>query len=284
MPSLIKKLTSIAKKHLGLCDRAESVALVNKGFDNAKALSDELVGEARMEVSASRKEVEILQYQMGKMREKYPAIWVQGHVAHGCVQLPNLKRAYEFFREENRFCVYVPWKDAAGKRPEEFVPPWLEVDEDLNIECVMDKMEGAGITYKIPVRGWTDTLDLVQDGHHASYGLDGRAMEKIRSFRSSAGILGTFRRELTGKELWLHLWFHEFELPRPKMITVDTIKNYLPKGNLFFDVSRWPECSFETQSREPNRIYYFKVPVTENLAPALGWKKQKQLGDGNDTK
>jgi hypothetical protein len=271
-------LTRLAKKYLGLVDKPEGNQLSYLQDMHGQMLCvQDLARELACEVKSLQLRNTYLNQTVATMREKYPTIWLKGDAAQGVVQIPKLGIACEFYREENKLCVFAPWNDAAGKKPTDFVPEWLEVDENLQVESIMDRSDKSGILYKIPVKGWSDdTLDLAKEGSHPNYSLDGRAMEKTKSFRCKASVNGTFRRELDRLDkLWCHLWFHEFDLPQPSNLNKRTVADFLPKGNMRMDPDR--QWEFEPFGYPPDRIYHWKIPVVEELRPQIGYNKKTYI-------
>jgi hypothetical protein len=268
-------LIRAAKKYLDLVDKGTALALQNSR-DAVNNRNYEITREndkLRAECKSLEAAVKVQQRQMTRIREKYPTVWLNGDAAQGVVQLPKLKIAVEFFREENRFCVFIPWADAEGRHPTEFVPPWLEVDPDLPIASIMDNMNGRGILYKIPVRGWDDAIELTRKAEedHPSYGLSGRMQEKTRSFRCAAGINGTFRREVVQvadneSRVILRLWFVEGDFD-PRRVAENTISQFLPAGNLRY-VKNTLECD------KMGMIYQYTMQVEELEVPKCGYDRR----------
>lgn len=270
-------LIGIAKKHLGLTDTRTALA-IQQTRDNAVLHNHELEKkvEGLLALTAAQQRNHVAEIK--HIRSKYPTVWLGGDAAQGVVQLPQLKLACEFFREENKFCVFVPFNDAAGKKPTDFVPPWLEVDESLKVQCLMDRMNGSGVLYKIPVKGWDDTIELTKkaEDDHPNYSLDGKMREKTRSFRCAAGINGTFRREVNANgKITCHLFFHEDELPHPEQVQEQNIADYLPKGNLVFNEKAPLLCA--VYGYAPSRIFHFLIPVREVELPKVGYQKHSYV-------
>lgn len=284
MSGLKNFLIRLAKKYLGLVDKVENTQLAYLQDMNGQVLA---MQDAAKDLFKQVHSLEIQNKSLNKtiatMREKYPSVWLKGNVAQGAVQLPNLGIAVEFFREENKFCVFVPWNDASGKKPTEFVPPFLEVDENLKIEGAPDTMNGNGIVYKIPIKGWDDTINLTTKAgaSHESYGLDGRMQEKVRSFKNSLGMNGLFKREViehpdNSYEVYCLVMFHQDEAGPDPFYNVQSTMSLLPKGNMVHDPAR-ETVKYWTMGEKPNRFYCWRIPVTEIDTPKLGYQKKKAI-------
>lgn len=261
-------LTYCAKRWLGLEEPGNKLALIRANETSLANLTDansQLAQENDRLLSEIRHKdalIKINERTMKRITEKYPTVWLDGDVAQGVVQLPKLKMACEFFREENKLCVAIPFEKAQGHKPTEFIPPFLEKDPDLQVEGGPDRMNGKVWVYKIPILGWNDALELtrnIQDGQ-PNYELDGSIKEKVRTFRCPAGVNGTFRRERIGGQTIINLWFTESDLPNPSFAISD-IHRYLPAGTLRYV----PPATIERHAYglSPNRIWHWRVPVEE---------------------
>lgn len=273
-----KTLIRLAKKYLDLVEKGTALAIENsrdavRGHNNSLTVDNQ---KLRAQVTSLESAVKVQQRQMARMKEKYPAVWLGGDAAQGVVQLPHLKIAVEFFREENKFCVFIPWADAEGHLPQEFVPPWLEVDHSMPIQSLMDNMNGRGILYKIPVLGWDDAIELTKKAgeDHPSYTLTGKATEKTKSFRCAAGINGMFRREVVevapGKDRTiLRIWFvaEDFD---PRRVTEGTISQFIPAGNM-----RYVKNTLEVDKL--GMLYQYTMHVDELETPKIGYDKKTYI-------
>jgi hypothetical protein len=266
-------LRRLAKKHLDLAERAE--------LTQERAIARSMSTEMSAANSSLKNRIIYLNNEIALMKQKYPTIWLGGDAAQGVVQLPRLKIACEFYREENKFCVFLPWEKAAGAKPEDLVPEWLEVDESEGITSLIDKQGGKvnGILFKIPVKGWLDTYDAVAADSHPSYSLDGRALEKTKSFRCKAGINGLYRREMsTGGKLYINLYFYEFDMPNPHRLNQNTVNDFVPfGGNMEFDPGRIDEWQFKMLGEAPDRFMYWRLPMQHVDKPRIGYDRKKYI-------
>lgn len=258
-------LVTLAKKHLGLIEK-------NKHYIAVRDATNLIEKDKKIE--SLQFQMHGLSQEMAHVKSKYPSVWLQGDVAQGVMQLPHLKIACEFFREDARLCIFVPWKDAEGRKPTEFVPPWLEVDTEQQISGDKDQMNGNGILYKIPIKGWDDTITLERklEDDHPTFGLDGKPIEKVRSFTNGFLMHGFYKREEIKEngepKIFAHLYFFE-------PITALHRKNIaklLPKG-----IIKPAESGDIEETKLNSEITHLRIPVIEMDRQKLGYEKRTML-------
>jgi hypothetical protein len=250
-------LKNLAKKYLGLVEKEEGTSLTVARQTEELVLFEEKLAS----LQADNKQLMLL---CGEMKNRYPEVWLDGDVADGLVRLPKLNMAVEFYREENRLCVVIPFEKAAGKNPLEFIPSFLEKDPALEIEGIRDKMNSTVFIYKIPILGWNDALEMtknIQD-EQPNYELDGSIRDKPKSFRARCGVQGVMRRVLKGGKTTITMWFMGDDLPDPNRYSFDQL---LPKGNLEIV----PGTSRRDSYSAPDLTYWFECQVKETPATLI---------------